>query len=330
MVCPLTLTLETACDRVVTNFLLYECIREILVACHKVFDDAIHLNSELPLFLFLFGCEFDLAVFAEERNCLWVVITALFAVFFCPCKSFLVLFLVVNAFFHTAKDLNFINGLNAHTEVLFHHILIDDGTGDTHTLGTDLEVGFAAHSSNSNSSTTKAEKFLFYIFRNLVNLIYVLNFVAINTECRKAFLCMTSENSSKINCARTLCAVEAPNTFDCLRIHIHCLRTVAPARSYGQCDRNTLLAELVCTSCSLRYTTDTCICHNNFYRLTVGVEKVLLEELFRCVSHCPNLRLKGFTKHHRTTTTINDRADTNYRIISDISVLCHNNHPFCQ
>ena len=157
MVGPLSLTLEAAGDGVVTNLFFLERIGKLLIACHEVLDDAVHLNGEFPLLFFFFGSEFDAAFFAEEGYGFGVIVSAFLAVCLGPSESLLIVLFVVDAFFHTAEDLDLVNGFDAHTEVAFHHVLIDDGACDTHALGTDLEVGFALHRSNSDCCAAEAE-----------------------------------------------------------------------------------------------------------------------------------------------------------------------------
>ena len=109
---------------------LGKLLREVLVALHQVFDDNCHLNNELELFLFLF-----LRFLQFNR----VLVESDVAFLFCPCKSFLILSLVINAFCHAADDLNLVNRLNAHAKIGLDEILIDDRSADAHCNGTDLQ-----------------------------------------------------------------------------------------------------------------------------------------------------------------------------------------------
>ena len=72
MVSPLTLTLEACSNGVMTDCFFLKAFGKILVAVHKVFDYAVHLNDEFPLLIFLFSV---------EANKIGVVVSALFAVF---------------------------------------------------------------------------------------------------------------------------------------------------------------------------------------------------------------------------------------------------------
>ena len=90
---------------------------------------------------------------------------------FRPGKRFLIFFLVVDALFHTAQDFNLVYGFNAHTEVAFHHILVDNRACDTHALGANLQIGLTAHRCHCNSGTTESKQLFFYVFRNVRNLV---------------------------------------------------------------------------------------------------------------------------------------------------------------
>ena len=75
--------------------------------------------------------------------------------------------------------------------------------------------------------------------------VFVLDFVSINPECRKAFLGVGGQNGSKINSTRALGSVESPDGFDGHGIHIHGLSAITPA--WGDCDGdiNTFFFEII-------------------------------------------------------------------------------------
>ena len=129
MIGPLSLALETAADRIVSDSFLPTSLRQIRVALIQILDDDCHLSGELPVFFLLL-----IRLLNEIR----VLIEALLCIFLDPCKSLLVLILIVDVLFHTTKDLYLVNGLHTHTKVLLKELLVDDGSTDTHTLGTDL------------------------------------------------------------------------------------------------------------------------------------------------------------------------------------------------
>ena len=68
---------------------------------------------------------------------------------------------------------------------------------------------------------------------------------------------------------------------------------------------------------------DAGVSDDNLDRFAVGVEEVLFEELLGCISHCPYGGFEGFAHHLRAAAAVNAGADADYRIIADVSVLCH-------
>ena len=314
MVCPLSLTLEACADSVVTEHFLFKAFGQILVSSDKISDYKVHLDGEFPLFFLLLGSELDSSFFAEEINKIGIVISSLFAMLFCPRQSALIILFIIYAFLHTAKYFNLVDGLYAHTEIFFNKLLVDYRPADTHTHGADLEITLAAHFGSGNSRTTEAEQLFFYIIGNIGNVAYVLNLVTVKSECRQPLLCVSCKNRSKINRAGTFSAVEAPNAFDCRRIHIHCLRTVAPTRCYRKRNCDIFFLELLCTSSSFGNTTDGCVCHYNLDGCTVRITKVFFKQFFCGFRHCPDLRLKAFTKLHRSSASVDYWANTYYGI----------------
>ena len=324
---PLTLTLEAAGDRVMTNLLFLEFIGQIGVACHQILDDAIHLDGELPLLLFLLGSELDTHLFAEEVHLVGVVVATLFAMRFGPRKRLLELFLVVDALFHTAQNLDLVNRFDAHTEVLFHHALVHNGAGNAHALRADLQVGLATHGGNRHSGTAKAQQLLLHVLGHLGDLVTVLHLVAVNAKGRQTLLGVAGQHGRQIHRTGTFGTVEAPNTLDGVGIHIHRFGAVAPARGNRQGDGNALFLKFVSTSRRFRHATDAGVSHHDLHRFTVGIEQVLLEQFLCRFSHRPNQRLQRFTHHLRTATTVYDGTDTDHRILADVSVFCHNSQP---
>src|SRR5699024_883255 len=100
---------------------------------------------------------------------------------------------------------------------------------------------------------------------------------SVDTECRKSLLCMCSQNRCQVYSAGSLCCVQAPYSLDGLGIHIHGLRTVAPAGCNSKGNINAFFAEFVSACCSFADTSDGGVSDNNFNRLAVGVFQILLE-----------------------------------------------------
>ena len=121
---PLTLPLEAAGNGVVSvAFFAESHFCKAGIALHQVADDHCHLDDEFPLTVKLLAAVADL---------FRIVVGTFLAVGFDPGKSFLKLFLVINALFHAADDLRTVHRFTAHVEVIFKEFRIDDGTGNTH------------------------------------------------------------------------------------------------------------------------------------------------------------------------------------------------------
>src|SRR5699024_8272430 len=146
-VCPLSLTLETSCQSIVSDRFLREFRIQFVAAVHQLFDDNSHLNNELELFFFLLVCHL------QFRR---VLVEADLAGFFRPFQSFLKFSVIVDTFCHTADDLNLVNRLYSHSKIGLDEILINDGSADTHGNGTDLQIGFASHGSSSNCRASES------------------------------------------------------------------------------------------------------------------------------------------------------------------------------
>ena len=244
-----------------SDFLFFASLRQVFVSVHQVFDDAHHLNNKFPISFF--------RLIGLLKFCRVLIKTDL-AFLFCPCKSFLVFCFVVDSLCHTTDDLHLVNRFYTHSKVFLDECRIDDGSADSHTDGTDLQIGFSSHGRCRNCRTSESQQFLFYIFRNLCIVCFTY-IVSVDSECRKSFLCMCSQYGCKVNCSRSLCSVESPYSFDRHRIHIHCLCAVAPAWCNCQCNVNALFFEFVRTCCRFSHTSDRCICNDNFYRLAVCI-----------------------------------------------------------
>ena len=259
--------------------------RQIWISVHQIFDDAHHLNDKLPI-LFLF--------FRSLLNFRRVLIKTFPALFLGPCKSFLKFFFVVDTFCHTADDFHFIHGFHTHAQIFFDKCRINDGSADSHTDGSDLQIGFSPHGGSCHSRTAEAEKFFLYIFRNL-RIVCILHIMAINTERRKPLLGMGSQYGSQINRSGTLRSIEAPNRFDGHGIHVHGFCAVAPARRYGQCDIHAFFFKLCGTGCGLRHTADGGVRDDNLHRFSVGISQIICEQFCGGFRHVHGLLFQRFS-----------------------------------
>ena len=306
-VCPLSLSLESCCDRIVTNFFFFTAFRQIFITIHQVFDDTHHLNYEFPVRIFLFT---GLLQFFR------ILVKAFDTFFFGPCKSFFIFCMIINTFSHTANDFYLVNRLYTHSQILFEERWINDRSANTHTDGTDLQIRFSSHSCTSNSCTSKSQQFFFNVSRDR-SIICILNIMSIDTKCRKTFLSMCSKYRCQIYSTRSFCSVESPNSFDGIWIHIHSLSSVAPAWSNSQCNINAFFFEFCSTCSSLCYTSDCCISDYNLNRFTVAISQIFCEQFSSGFCHIHGLLFQRFTNFQNTTTSVNCWSDTNYRVIAN-------------
>ena len=251
-----------------SHHLLFSSLGQILVAVHQILDDAHHLDYKLPVLILLLSGLLDL---------FRILVKALNAVLLHPGQSFLVFLLIINAFRHTADDFHLVHGFHTHTKIILDKGRVNDGSADTHTDGTDLQVGFAPHGSNSNSRPSEAKQLFLHVLRNggIVCFLYIMS---VDTERRKPLLGMGSQYGGQIHCTGTLRAVEAPDTLDGIGIHVHCLCAVTPAGSNGKGNVHACLPELVRTCSGLSHPANGGVCNHNLHRLTVGVAQIFLKK----------------------------------------------------
>ena len=105
-----------------------------------------------------------------------------------PRKRFLVVLFVVDAFFHTAQDLDLVDGFDAHSEVVFHKGLVHNRAADAHGDRADLKVGLAAHCGSRNGCATESEKLFGNVIGNLADVGNVLHLVTVYSERGETFL----------------------------------------------------------------------------------------------------------------------------------------------
>ena len=276
---PLSLTLETCGNRVMPHHFFFRTLRQVLVAVHKVLDDARHFRREFPvLFLLLFR--------ALELGRVFIEVCIALRLY--PSERFLIFLFVVNTLAHTADNFHLVHAFYAHTEVFLKEVHVHDRACNTHTDRADLEVRFTAHSRYRYRRASKAQNLFSYVAGDgrVVQILYV---VAVNTKRRQTLLCVPCKYSSKVYRTRTLRAVKAPYCLNRHRVHIHRFATVAPAGRYGERDIYALFLEFIRASCRLRYSADSRVCNNDLYRLAVRIEHVFLNKLCGVFRHIHSL-----------------------------------------
>ena len=183
-VCPLSLSLEAGSDGIVANLFFFAALRQIVVSVHQVLDDAHHLYNEFPV---------RILCVAALLQLFRILVKAFNTFFFCPCKRLLIFSLIIDAFCHTADDLYLIYGFHTHAKIFLDKCRINDGSADSHTDGTDLQIRFSSHGRGSHRGTRESQQLFFYVFRNLgvTRFTYIMS---VNTECRQALLRMSSQD----------------------------------------------------------------------------------------------------------------------------------------
>ena len=184
---------------------------KLRVSTHQILDDDVHLDRELPLFIF------NLAGFL---NPVGIFIPTFLAVFLGPLQRSLELIFIINALIHATKNFYLIDRLHTHAKIGLNEILIHDRTADSHGNGTDLQIAQTTERSCRHCRASKTEKHFRYILRNSL-VICLLNVPAIHTECRNSLLCMSSQHRCQIYSSGSLGRVQSPDTLDRCGIHIH-------------------------------------------------------------------------------------------------------------
>ena len=286
---------------------------EFGIAIHEVFDDAHHFYGEFPV------CILGLTRFLKL---LGVLVKAFNGVFPGPFQSLFVFFLVVYAFGHAADYLNFVYAFHAHAKIFFYKLGRNDGTGDTHADGTDLQVALAPHCGDGNGGAAEPEQFFFYVFGN-VGAGRVLNIPSVNTKRRQAFLGMGSKNAGKIHRTGSFGAVKAPNSFYGILLHVHSLAAVAPAGSNGQCNGYAFLFKLGGAGGGLADPAYRSIGNNYFYRFAVGISQIILKQLCRGFGHVHGLVFKRLAYSEGPSSSVNDGTYAYRRVFAYQSAFSH-------
>ena len=247
---PLALSLHTAEDGVVALGLFEVAhLGQLGIAVHQVADDHHALHGELPVGVLLLAVlALALAVVgghgrAWEEGAVFVIVVAFLwlAIFVDPLHGALELVVVVDLEVHAAEDFHQVYILGADTEILLEEVSIDDTAGNTHAGVAQREVRLSAHGGYGLGGTCPAENLLGSVGGNGI-VGQVLHIVTIDAEGGQALLGMGSQHGSQIDGSRAL--------------HIHRLRTIAPAGGDGDGRANALALELLGTGGTLGHAAD--------------------------------------------------------------------------
>ena len=282
VVSPLALSLNTTGYCVMAECLfLVAHLQQTWITLHQVANNNHGLNGELPVGVFLlavlalaFAVKCGHRCAGEEWAVFVVVVTLLrLAVFLYPLHSLLELLRIIDAEVNAAQNLNQRYIFCTHAEILLQEVGINYRTGYSHTGVTHRQIALAPHCGHSLCSTRKAQNLFGYVGRYGV-VVKILNIVTVNTESGQSLLCVSCQYGCQINRTRALCSVKAPNSLWVMRIHVHCLAAVAPARCNGDGTAHPLALEFLCTCSTLGYTTDGCIADNALNWTSVAIAQI--------------------------------------------------------
>ena len=152
--------------------------------------------------------------------------------------------------------------------------------------------------------------------------------MAVDAEGGQTLLGVGRQNGGEVHRARTLGAVEAPDTLDGHGIHVHGLGAVAPAGRDGQGDGDALALELFRAGGRFRHAADGGVGHDNLHMLAVGVIQVFLKQLLRGLGHGHNLIFQTLAQLHRAAAAVDDGADADHGVFADKTILCHTINSF--
>ncbi len=204
MVGPLTLSLETGSESVVTHALFYKTeFGEARIADHQIAGNQGHFHAGLPVFVLLLRC---------PAGGLRVAVRPLFTVVLDPGKGLFILLRVVNPAIQPPFYLSHVHVLIAHAEIVAKKAVIDHRAGDSHGDTADGKIGFSAHDRRGQSGLCKEQDFVCCVVRN-GGIVGILDFATVNGKGRQTFLIVSRQGCGQIDCARPLGTVEAPYGF---------------------------------------------------------------------------------------------------------------------
>ena len=239
-----------------------------------------------------------------------IFIFAIAEVFISPGQRHFQFGFVVNLLIDTATQFGHIHRLDFHSQPGFKEVVINNGTGDTHRNAAQRQIAFTFHAGDGQTGAGKAQQFFFNIGRNRC-VIGILNVMTVNGECRDAFLAVSCQSRCQVNSAGTFSAVKAPNGFRAGWIHVDGFTAIAPARRYRNGEAYILTAEFFFASSGFSHTRDTGIGNDTLDGSSAGMAQFLGQQCGRSFRHIHCLFFKRLTNTH--ATTVNNRADTNFR-----------------
>ena len=302
---PLALALETAQDGVVAQGFLPEAqFLELGIALQEVADDQGHLHDEGPVRVLLLPGLLEVGPVAD--------VVVFLAVGLRPGEGLLEFLVVVDAPVHAADDLHLVDAFAAHSKVVLEEVRIHDGAGDAHADGADGQVRLAPHGGGSDGGAGEAEEFLLDVRRNDL-VIRVLHVVAVDAEGGQALLRVRGEDGGEVHRARPLRAVEPPNGLDRMRVHVHGLADVAPARGDRDRDGDAFADELLSTGGGFGHAADGGIGDDTLDGGAVRVAEPAGQEGGDTARHAHGLVFQGFAD--AVHAAVDGRADADFGVV---------------
>ena len=303
---PLALSLETGGNGIMPDGLLLEAhLTKPGITLHQVTHDKGHLHHKLPIGIFL------LPGFLPFGTVLFPSLLRL-AIFLRPGHGFRIFFVVVNALFHAAQDFGFIDTLIAHAQILLEEILVYDAPGNTHALAADGQIALPAHLGHSHGCTRPTQYLLSYVGRNGI-VIQILYVAPVDAERGQSFLGMSGQHGCQIYGSRPFRPVEAPYGFRPIRIHVHRLRAITPAGSYGNRGPDPFTLEFLGTGSTLAHAPYRAVGNHAFHRRTAAILHVRRNQICDSPSQTHGLVFQTFAD--TALPTVDGRTNTNLRIL---------------
>ena len=315
---PLTLTLKSCGDCVVSRCLFLAACGELGVSVHQVLNDHGKQNAEFKVALLL------LIALADEIG---VLVKADAAVFLCPCKRTRIFVGIVDFLGHAADDLHLVNRFHAHAEVVLDEVDVDLRARNAHAKRADLQIGPTAHRSGCDRGSAEAEQLFGHVDGNF-GVVEVLHVATVDAEGGQALLRVCGKHGGKIDRTGALGAVKAPNALDRVRVHVHRFGAIAPAGRDRERDRNALTLEFFGPRRRFGNATDGGVGDHNLHGGTVGVAQIVLKKLGGTVSHAHRLLLQRLTHPKSTTSAVDRGTDADHGMGADQLIFSHGNSPF--
>ena len=311
---PLSLSLESAYDRIVSDRLFRELLGQSFVASHQILDDDVHLHREFPLLVL------GPAVLPDPFR---ILVKVFPAVFLRPLQGSLILFLIVDPFLHAAEDFHFIDRLYSHAQITLEEVLIHDGAADSHGDRSDLQIAHAPQGRDGNRRSRKPKQHLLHILRHRL-VIRFLHVPAVDAERGKTFLRMGRKDGCQVDGTGPLCRIQSPDTFNGHGVHVHRLRAIAPAGGDRERDVHAFFLKLLCALGALSHASDSGVRDHDPDRRAVRIKNIFLKQLLRAFCHGHSLLFQRASHIQGSLAPVNNGTDPDHRMTSDqFSCFCH-------